>query len=105
MKVKLGELKIVVVQIPKNMTHLLQPLDLTTNLIFKRLEKQSFSKYFTDVITETLADDPDRDITTLDFDMKLSTMKPLHVRCMGETYSYLLSPRGRRIIISGWEAA
>ena len=104
-KVKLGELKIVVVQIPKNMTHLLQPLDLTTNLIFKILEKQSFSKYFTDVITDALADDPDRDVTTIDVDMKLSTMKPLHARCMGETYSYLLSPCGRRIIISGWEAS
>ena len=34
------------VLVPANMTHLLQPLDLTTNASFKKLEKRSFSEYF-----------------------------------------------------------
>ena len=33
--------------VPKNMTHLLQPLDLTTNASFKKYEKRAFSEYFT----------------------------------------------------------
>ena len=57
---KVEKLSIVTVQILKNRTHLLQPLDLTTKLIFKKLEKQSFSGYFTDSTT-ALARDPKRD--------------------------------------------
>ena len=30
--------------VPKNMTHLLQPLDLTTNDSLKKIEKRAFSK-------------------------------------------------------------
>ena len=32
------------VMVPKSMTHLLQPLDLTTNAAFKKYEKQAFSE-------------------------------------------------------------
>ena len=32
------------VMVPKNMTHLLQPLDLTTNDSLKKIEKSAFSK-------------------------------------------------------------
>ena len=55
---QLERLKINVVAVPKNMTHLLQPLDLTTNASFKKMEKRGFSDYFTSTITETLEKDP-----------------------------------------------
>ena len=42
------------VMVPKNMTHLLQPLDLTTNASFKKFEKRAFSDYFTSCIMEAL---------------------------------------------------
>ena len=35
----LAELGVVVVMVPKNMTHLLQPLDVTTNGTIKKIEK------------------------------------------------------------------
>ena len=38
--------KIESVMVPKNMTHLLQPLDLTTNTSFKKFEKREFCEYF-----------------------------------------------------------
>ena len=50
------------VMVPKNMTHLLQPLDLTTNASFKKHEKKAFSDYFTSSIIETLKIDPNRDV-------------------------------------------
>ena len=42
------------VMVPRNMTHLLQPLDLTTNPSFKKYEKQAFREYFAFCITEAL---------------------------------------------------
>ena len=48
------------VMVPKNMTHLLQPLDLTTNASFKKYEKRVFSEYFTSCIMEALTNGPDQ---------------------------------------------
>ena len=47
------------VMVPKNITHLLQPLDLTTNASFERYEKRALSKCFMLCIMEALANDPD----------------------------------------------
>ena len=44
--------------VPKNMTNLLQPLDLTTNASLKKIEKRAFNKYFSFSIMETLKEDP-----------------------------------------------
>ena len=42
---RLAELVVVVVMVPKNMTHLLQPLDVTTNDTIKEIEKKEFGHY------------------------------------------------------------
>ena len=47
------------VMVPKNMTHLLQPLHLRTNASLKKYQKQALSEYFTSCIMETLRNDPD----------------------------------------------
>jgi len=60
------------------MTHLLQPLDLTTNGAMKKMENCAFSEYFTNCITKELLKDPERDVTNIDVDLKLSTLKPKH---------------------------
>ena len=39
-KKRLAELNILIVNVPKNLTHLLQPLDLTTNATFKSIERR-----------------------------------------------------------------
>ena len=49
---KLDESNIECVMIPKNMTHLLQPLDLTTNGAMKKMGSRAFSEYFTNCITK-----------------------------------------------------
>ena len=104
-KDRLDELGIVFVLVPKNLTHLLQPLDLTTNLKFKEMEKKSFSDYFTECIQKQLMEDPQRDETTIEVDIRLSTLKPRHGKLMGEMYDYFQTKDGKRIIASGWRAA
>ena len=47
-----------VVMLPKNITHLLKPLDLTTNGSLKKFEKKAFSEYFCSLILKKLKNDP-----------------------------------------------
>ena len=93
------------VMVPKNMTHLLQPLDLTTNASFKKFEKGAFSEYFTSCIMEALANDPDRDVTTIKVDLRVSTFKSRHAKVMTHVYLHLKSKKGKEIIKAGWRAA
>jgi len=97
--------RIEVVTVPKNMTHLLQPLDLTTNATFKKFEKRAFSEYFTSCIMKALEVEPDRDVTSVEVDLRLSILKPRHAKVMIELYNYLKTEDGRKIIESGWKAA
>ena len=103
---ELERLNINVVAVPlKNMTHLLQLLDLTTNASVKKMEKRGFSDYFTSTITETLEKDPQRDVTTIEVDLKLSTLKPIHAKLLRSIYEFLQGEKGRKIILNGWKAA
>ena len=61
--------------VPKNMAHLLQPLDLTTNASVKKMEKKCFSEYITNTITKEMLRDPKRDITTIEVDPRLSNFE------------------------------
>ena len=101
----LSSFGIEMVMAPKNMTHLLQPLDLTTNASFKKFEKCAFSEYFTSSIMEAPQTDPARDVTTVKVDLRLSTLKPHHARVMRDVYNYLRSEKGKDIIKAGWKAA
>ena len=55
--------------VPKYLTHLLQPLDLTTDGSFKKIEKAAFSNYFTTTLTKELQVDPEKDVTTIKVDL------------------------------------
>ena len=79
---KLDELIIECVMVPTNMAHLLQPLDLTTNGAMKKMEKRAFSEYFTNCIANELIKDPEKGVTTIEVDLKLSTLKPKHGNAM-----------------------
>ena len=83
----------------KNMTHLLRPLDLTTNVSLKKLEKQAFSEFFTSRIMEAL------DVATIKVDLLLSTLKPRHAKVMTGMYQHLKSEKGKEIIKAGWRAS
>ena len=70
------ELQAVPVMTLKNLTHLLQPLELSTNGSFKKFEKKVFSDYFNEAITAAIHQEPDRDVTNIDVVFKLYTLKP-----------------------------
>ena len=104
-KSKLQELNFKEVRVPKNMTHLFQALNLITNNAVKDIEKQEFTSHFTTSILSALQRDPDIDVTTIEIDLKLSTLKPCHAATMEKVYNFLKSEKGREIILSGWKAA
>ena len=85
--------------------HLLQSLDLTSNTSVKKMEKRGFSDYFTSTITETLEKDPHRDVTTIEVDLKLSTLKPIKAKLLMSIHEFLQGEKGRKIILNGWKAA
>jgi hypothetical protein len=91
--------------VPKNMTHLLQPLDLTTNGSLKKFEKKSFSNYFSSSITEALKADPNRDVTTIKVDLRLFVLKPFHDNVVKKVYYYFQTEKGQEVIMNGWRAA
>ena len=91
--------------IPKSMTHLLQPLDLTTNASFKKYEKRTFSENFMSCIMEAVRNDTDRDVTTIKVDLRWSTQKARHAKVMTSMYQHLKSEKGKEIIKAGWRAA
>ena len=83
------------VRVPKNMTpHLLQPLDLTTNTSLKKIEKKTFSKYFSSSIIEALREDPTRGDTTIKVNLRTSVFRPLHANVTKETYQFFESLKG-----------
>ena len=90
------------IEVPKNMTHLLQPLDLTTNGVVKKMEQREFSDYFTNCITEALQADTKRDVTTIKVDLKLSTLKPIHAKTISKLYEHLKSDKGKQGISNGF---
>ena len=67
------------VEVPKNITYLFQPLDLTTNRVVKKIEQREFSNYFTNCITEALLTDPKQDVTTIKLDLK-----PIHAKTVSK---------------------
>ena len=90
--------------VPKNLTHLLQPLDLTINGSFKKMEKAAFRDYFTNTITRELEIDPEKDVTTIKVDLTLSTLKPIHAMVMTKIYQHF-NKDGRETILNGWKVA
>ena len=101
---ELERLNIVQVMVPKTMTQLLQPLDLTTNAYVKKMEKKCFSEYFTNAITKEIMHDPKRDVTTIEVDLRLSTLKPEHAKVMRKVYEFLQSEKGCDVIKAEWGA-
>ena len=48
---------------------------------------------------------PKRDVTTIEVDPRLSTLKSEHVRVMRKVYEFLQSEKGCDVIKVGWRAA
>ena len=100
----LEDYNLVTVMVPKNLTHLLQPHDLTTNGSFKKMERAALRDYFTNTITKELESDPEKDETTIKVDLKLSNLKPIHAKLMNKIYQHFKQV-GRQTILNGWKSA
>ena len=85
-----NDYNLVTVMVPNNLTHLLQPLSLTTNGSFKKMERAGFRDYFTNTITKELESDSEKDVTTMKVDLKLSTLKPIHAKVMKRDFTTTL---------------
>ena len=72
---------------------------------FKKFEKREFTEYFTSCIMKALEIEPDRDVASIEVDLRLSTLKPRHAKVMMELYEYLQTEAGKKIIKAGWKAA
>ena len=68
--------KILVTNIPANMTHFYQPLDLTVNGYAKKFMSRKFNSWYTDQIS--LQSEKGAPIDQIDIELRLSLMKPLH---------------------------
>ena len=90
--------------VPKNMTHLLQPFDVTINGTIMKIEKNKFSNYIASIITNEMLIDSSRDVTTIKVDLKLSILKPLHLNTLIQIFNYFKASDGKSIIKSGFQA-
>ena len=96
----LKESNILFVKVPANMTHIFQPLDLSTNGWAKTFMKNKFALWYAEQIQIQLNDGVPLDEVSVKF--LLTTMKPLHAKWLIELYNELSSEACRDVIISGW---
>ena len=90
--------------VPKNMTQLLRPLDLTTNDLFKKQEKKAFSEDFTNTITNELLKDYNKGVTTIEVDLRFETLKPIQGNVMFQIFDFFKKNEEREIIKNGFQA-
>ena len=64
------------------------------------MEQREFSDYFTNSITEALLADPNRDVTTIKVDLKLSTLKPIHVKTVSKVLEHLKNDKDKEVILN-----
>ena len=54
---------------------------------------------------EEMLRNPKKDVTTIEVDLKLSTLKPRHAKLMKELYEWFATEKEKSIILSGWRSA
>ena len=94
---------ILLVKVPPNMTHLFQPLDLSTNGWAKSFMKKKFTLWYGEQINNELNNGVH--LEDIDIKFRLSTLKPLHASWLIELYDALTSESGRGVILAGWRQA
>ena len=83
-------LNLVASDVPKNLIHLLSPLDLTVNRTLKRIEQDASAEYISAEITRCLNISPRID------DIKVNTgkavLRNLHAKTISKAYTYFKTP-------------
>ena len=91
--------------IPANFTYLFKPLDNQGGLngFVKRLIKKEFSGWYAVQITHAM--DDSRELGSIDVELKLSMIKPLHAKWMMEVQNEMTSAEGKKVSLKGWEVS
>ena len=95
--------KILVTNVPPNVTKYYQPLDLTVNGYAKKFMSWKFSGWYTQQISLQL--EKGVPIDEIDVKLRLSLIKSLHVEWMTHFYNQTTTPESKNVIESGWLAA
>ena len=56
-------------------------------------------------VTKEMLRDLKRDVTTIEVNLRLSTLKPEHAKVMRKVYEFLQSEKDCDVIKAGWRAA
>ena len=95
----LCEKNIYFVTIPKNMTHLFQPLNLTVNSFCKSFMKRKFAEWFTQQFDHQLT--VGKTVEQIEIKFNLTEMKPIHTKWITEFYNHMSTKDGSKVIING----
>ena len=102
-KSELESLNMELVDVPANMTHFFQPLDLTVNGLVKKFMRKQFITYYSSEIKRQI--DGGKAIDDIDVDLRLNKIKPLHAQWLISLYNHLTTQQGKTIVLKGWEKA
>ena len=89
------------VKVPNNMTHLLQPYDSTVNGHVKSFMKGMFAEWYRKQVEEALSHG--KKVEDIEIKFYLTVIKPLHAKWLMEFYNHITSEKGSEIIINGWK--
>ena len=91
----LNKNNICVVNVPANMTHFYQPLDVTVNGYAKRFLKNKFNNWYANQISKQL--DVGIRLDEIVIKLQLSLLKPLHAAWIVDFYNEMTSVKGKEI--------
>ena len=92
----LQEKNIFFVTVPKNMTHLFQPLDLTVNGFCKSYLKRKFAQWFAQQFDRQLA--LFKKVEDVEIKFQLTEIKPIHANWISQFYNHMSTDEGSKVI-------
>ena len=92
---KMAENCIKLVKVPANMTWIFQPLDLVVNGFAKAFLKKRFTEWCSRCIYNG------KDVDSIDIQLNMPILKPLHAQWIIDLYNYLTSSEEREITSTG----
>ena len=95
--------KILLTNVPPNMTKFYQPFDLTVNGFAKRFMARKCNDWYTEQVSAQL--DKGISIDDIDIKLRLSLIKPLHASWLVDLYNHMTSGAAKDLIGSGWASS